>query len=175
MHRRVACAICGEPCEKRKRGKSGFAHCAACIKANPVTLHPGATARDKRLLANYGISQKDYERVLKAQGGTCAICPTKPKTNRSLDVDHSHTAGTLRGLLCPRCNQRLLPAALDDPDILEAAAAYLRRPPLGFVPDEDEIPASLRSYRRRADDGKPNTMWRNAPAWMKPAGIEREM
>lgn len=48
----------------------------------------------------------DYERMLEAQGGGCAICETKPKTRR-LHVDHDHRTGRVRGLLCFRCNRFL--------------------------------------------------------------------
>jgi len=40
--------------------------------------------------------------------------------------DHKHASGENRELLCQRCN-RLLGQAKDDPRILEAAAAYVRR------------------------------------------------
>ncbi len=58
-----------------------------------------------------GVTDADYERLLSEQGGTCALCPTKPKTRR-LHVDHDHATGKVRGLLCYRCN-RALPAGLD--------------------------------------------------------------
>ncbi len=173
MHRHAACCVCGEPCPKRKQGESEkFVHCAAHKKV--VSVPHGASARDRRLLANYGITHEDYLRILAEQGGGCAICGTPPPKTRSLDVDHSHTEGTLRGLLCSRCNQRLLPAALDDPELLARAAAYLRREPYGFVPTEDEVPAALQSYRRRSDDG-PNSRYNKAPGWLRPKGQERNM
>jgi hypothetical protein len=70
----------------------------------------------------YGITKADYEAMLAAQGGLCAICGSPPVTstytgNRQgtpytatrtlLHVDHCHSTGRVRGLLCPRCNMGL--------------------------------------------------------------------
>lgn len=131
--------------------------------------------RDRYLLERYGITHRDYERILAAQGGGCGICrrkppkPTKKRPNPPhFHVDHNHKTGVLRGILCKRCNERLLTAALDRADILRAAADYLdnaESAPWGHVPEGMERPAA----RSNAD------RWKNAPAWMKPAGKEREM
>lgn len=82
-------------------------------------------ARDSRLRKTYGISLADYDRMLKAQGGGCAICGRKPK-KRALDVDHSHCSGRVRGLLCHRCNRGLTWYG-DNPVLFRKAAAYLGR------------------------------------------------
>jgi hypothetical protein len=67
--------------------------------------------------------------LLAFQGGGCAICGAKPKPGgRRLPRDHDHRTGRLRGLICFRCNYRLLGRA-DDPELLRAAARYLERPP----------------------------------------------
>lgn len=48
----------------------------------------------------YGITKEDYEHMLNAQNGVCAIC----KKDSKLWVDHNHLTGKIRGLLCPSCN-----------------------------------------------------------------------
>lgn len=53
-----------------------------------------------------GVTDEQYERLLAAQGGGCAICGNPPKTRR-LHVDHDHKTGAVRGLLCYRCNRFL--------------------------------------------------------------------
>ena len=81
--------------------------------------------RDSRLSKTYGISLADYNRMLKAQGGGCAICGRKSKT-RALDVDHSHKTGKVRGILCHRCNRGLTWFG-DNPVLFRKAAKYLAR------------------------------------------------
>jgi hypothetical protein len=93
-----------------------------------------ARARAKRLMAVYGLTPEQYDLILAAQGGRCAICRCIPRARR-LAVDHCHQSRTkgrlqdVRGLLCQRCNHHLLGAAHDKPEILDRAAAYLRHPP----------------------------------------------
>lgn len=62
----------------------------------------------------------------------CSICGneetviTKNGYRKSLALDHNHTTGQIRGLLCYRCNS-MLGYGKDDPDILEKGAEYLRK------------------------------------------------
>ena len=78
------------------------------------------------LKARYGLTSEAYERLLQAQGGTCAICHRRPKLKRQLDVDHCHATKITRGLLCDACN-RALGYFKDDERLLTTAIAYLRR------------------------------------------------
>ncbi len=64
------------------------------------------TARKPTRAKALGVSDDQYARLLAAQGGHCALCPTGPKTRR-LAVDHDHATGRVRGLLCHRCNRAL--------------------------------------------------------------------
>jgi hypothetical protein len=80
--------------------------------------------RRKPRAAQLGVTDAEYERLLAAQGGTCALCPNLPKTRR-LHVDHDHATMRVRGLLCHRCN-RALPSWVT-PDWLLRASGYLRR------------------------------------------------
>lgn len=59
-------------------------------------------------LRKFGITQKEYEILLKKQKGVCAICGSKPDTRwQILAVDHDHNTGKVRGLLCMVCNTML--------------------------------------------------------------------
>ena len=80
--------------------------------------------RDAHLRRNFGITITQYEEMLEAQGGGCAICGRAPRTDISLHVDHEHVGGRVRGLLCFLCNQAL-GAFGDEPSRCMAAAAYL--------------------------------------------------
>ena len=72
----------------------------------------------------------DLEAMLTAQNGVCAICQTAP----AIHVDHDHTSGEVRGLLCFRCNAALGQLA-DDPLVLRRAARYLERSRPTALPD----------------------------------------
>lgn len=54
----------------------------------------------------YGITVEQYEAILEAQGGVCAICG-RTRGDKMLAVDHDHDTGEVRGLLCVRCNTAL--------------------------------------------------------------------
>ena len=81
-------------------------------------------ARRSSLKNAYGISLEDYARLLVRQGGVCAICLKAPAER--LCVDHCHATGKVRGLLCRTCNVGL-GCYRDDPSLVTAAAAYLRK------------------------------------------------
>ena len=78
---------------------------------------------DYKRRRKYGIDSAEVDRLLTLQDGRCAICA------EVIDppcVDHCHTTGAIRGLLCSPCNLGL-GSFRDDPDRLTAAANYLRR------------------------------------------------
>ena len=80
--------------------------------------------RDTRLRRVYGIGVDDYDRMLEAQDGGCAICSRPPREDISLHVDHEPVSGGVRALLCFKCNN-LLGDVGDDAWLLRAAAEYL--------------------------------------------------
>ena len=75
----------------------------------------------------YGITLAEYDRMYEEQNGVCKIChlPQESKRNTRLCVDHNHTTGEVRGLLCDSCN-RAIGLLKDDPRLLDRAAEYLR-------------------------------------------------
>jgi hypothetical protein len=54
----------------------------------------------------YGLTAADYVALSRGQGDCCAICKAKPMKRR-LHIDHCHTTGKVRGLLCAGCNTKL--------------------------------------------------------------------
>ena len=68
--------------------------------------------RESKLKKKYNLSIKDYNNLLKQQGGVCAICRKKERTKRNgiptyLCVDHNWSTKKVRGLLCKDCNTSL--------------------------------------------------------------------
>ena len=72
----------------------------------------------------YGITIDQFEARLAAQGGVCAICRGLPAPGRQFHVDHDHTTGAIRGILCQKCNGGL-GAFGDTAAGLRVALAYL--------------------------------------------------
>jgi len=122
-------------------------YCRTCINSRVIATRQRISARvaererrtddpfyyvRKRLLRVYGITHQDYEEMLKAQGGLCAICrkaDTKSKRRSKwmpLCVDHDHGTGKVRGLLCHPCNVGL--GIVERPGFVEAALEYLNGP-----------------------------------------------
>jgi len=56
-------------------------------------------------LKSYGLSLYDFEHIYQIQNGKCAIC--QEKSDKILCVDHDHSTGKIRGLLCRHCNTAL--------------------------------------------------------------------
>jgi len=90
---------------RRWRKKQGRAHTDWTIAYN-VARRKSQTPderHDEYLRWRYGITYKQYKKMLRAQGYRCAICRCKG-TDRRWHVDHCHTKKFIRGLLCSRCN-----------------------------------------------------------------------
>lgn len=81
------------------------------------------TLRKSRLKTWYGLTEEDYSNLLAKQDGVCAIC--KNESLMSLSVDHNHTTGKVRGLLCGMCNTGL-GYFRDNAESLKNAALYLK-------------------------------------------------
>jgi hypothetical protein len=69
----------------------------------------------------YGITEEDLRVLQEAAGGLCGICGERFDV---LCVDHDHSSGRVRGLLC-RDHNLMLGFAKDRPDVLLRAAEYL--------------------------------------------------
>jgi len=78
-----------------------------------------------RQLAKYNMSAEDYNKMLAAQNGICAICGNPPK-GKNLSIDHDHATGEVRGLLCNKCNN-MLGLADESSDVLVKAIEYLSK------------------------------------------------
>lgn len=61
------------------------------------------------LMQSFGITFEHYSSMLEKQNGVCKICKQTESIgkNKNLSVDHCHTTGKIRGLLCHTCNTTL--------------------------------------------------------------------
>lgn len=134
------CRKCGleKPLEcfrKNSKGKGRGHCCRGCrTKTHKVWVAQSPEKRraapEKRAAyarkAKYGITNAEYQALAIKQQGLCAICGGPPTKKRlSLAVDHCHSTGIIRGLLCDLCN-RGLGQFKDSIELLEKALRYLR-------------------------------------------------
>lgn len=112
------CHRCGAPATNR----TALPVCDECRAWSRLRVARSRTLRP------HGITVDQYDDMLSAQGGRCAICGTDDpgRGHPSFCVDHDHVSGAVRGLLCYGCNIALGHFA-DDPTRLRAAADYLER------------------------------------------------
>lgn len=89
--------------------------------------------KNSDLKKEYGITLAQYEEMEILQDFKCAICGhpeqdicNKKGSARRLAVDHCHTTGIIRGLLCRGCNQGL-GNFKDNITSLQNAIEYLKR------------------------------------------------
>lgn len=84
------------------------------------------------LKSDFGITIVEYNDMFKKQRGLCLICdqPEKIKHQsgrpKALAVDHCHTTGKVRGLLCWVCNTGI-GKLQDNPKLLRKAADYIEK------------------------------------------------
>lgn len=83
--------------------------------------------RNYRLKVKYGINSEIYDKMLEDQDHRCCICRSDtPDGSGNFHVDHCHTTGKVRGLLCHHCNTGI-GSLKDDVDILQKAIDYLNK------------------------------------------------
>ena len=119
------CTRCGLEKTKRefsfrKESKDGLsASCSVCSKNYLAKWN-----KTKK----YNLEDGDYATMVLNQNGGCGICgATQPSEGlkKGLEIDHCHTTGKVRGLLCPPCN-RAIGLLKDNPVLLEKAAEWIR-------------------------------------------------
>lgn len=106
----------------------------ALARAKKRRISQPSAVRNGLLMFHYNLSLEQYNMFLNAQNGKCAICcnveTTKDKRTgkvKNLFVDHDHSTGVVRGLLCGSCNSGL-GYFKDMPISLMAAIQYLEMP-----------------------------------------------
>lgn len=111
------CDVCGEQfiaSSHNRKCSDSKCRCKKCLKSKRT---------NDFMMKSYNISLDYYEKILELQNNQCAICH-KEQTNKRLAVDHCHSTGKVRGLLCEQCN-RILGLLKDNIDIVNSAMTYL--------------------------------------------------
>ena len=83
-------------------------------------------AHEARVQKLYGLEPGEYEKLYFFQGGHCWLCQLATGKSKRLAVDHDHTTGRPRGLLCSRCNHDVLGLIESCPDPRGYALRLLR-------------------------------------------------
>lgn len=77
-----------------------------------------------KLKNKFGITPDDFNLMLSKQDNLCAICANPERGSKRLSIDHNHTTGKVRGLLCTSCNTTL--EALENIEWRTKAEVYLK-------------------------------------------------
>lgn len=122
-----------------KRGPVYRSNCKVCQATDARKWFHNNKERNRdnkfrhKLQETYGMTVEDYYVLHDQQNGVCAICGNeeaskhgKTGTTFRLAVDHCHTTGKVRGLLCQNCN-RAIGLLGDNANRLRTAASYLER------------------------------------------------
>lgn len=120
----VLCKHCSKVHIQNQREIRRNAHSMSCETYQP----PNKQFEDRRdgiIRRQYGITLDEYNQMLENQDYKCAICGNEDEVEgRRLAIDHCHTSGKVRGLLCGKCN-RGLGLFYDTATLLQNAISYL--------------------------------------------------
>ncbi len=127
-------AHAGEIREQRKRYRAAnsaktIAQSLAWAAANPERSK--AIGRKALLKRNFGLTPEQHDEMIRAQDNLCAICHQPERDGRgaasqTLSIDHDHSTGVVRELLCRACNHGI-GNFYENPELLLAAANYLTK------------------------------------------------
>ena len=132
--------------DHRIAAEQGMKPCLSCNETKPLSaFHKQTTGssganpyckecRRKFYGRKYGFDLKDYNKMLAAQDGRCAICKKPPTPRHPLCIDHCHATNQIRGLICRPCNSAL-GHAFENPEILRRMIQYLKKAQTPAVSD----------------------------------------
>jgi DNA-directed RNA polymerase subunit M/transcription elongation factor TFIIS len=95
-------------------------------KKHKSNIRPSGLTNQKvyAMKQRYGITEEEFVAIREIQKNKCPIC-SKELTSDAL-VDHCHTTGQIRGILCRKCNFAI--GLLEDSqETLNRAILYLRK------------------------------------------------
>lgn len=113
---------------KNKVGKHGVHHyCKSCNSVQKKSSYNYVKSRNRGILNKYNLTLEEVENLYIIQDKKCKICNIEylsVSKHGGLYIDHCHTTGKVRGLLCSKCNM-LLGASNDNISILKSAINYI--------------------------------------------------
>lgn len=131
---RPRCKECSAKIEREKYGANAdFRWSKLSKQAQKLREDPEFLAKHRmrtrrwHLKTAYGLTLDEFDKMLESQGGGCAICGKKPEAGKPktrMVVDHCHTTGKVRGILCDLCNTAI-GKFQDSKELLLKAAKYL--------------------------------------------------
>lgn len=108
--KRIECIKCGISFNSTQGSQK---YCVDC----------GSTYKNRANILKHGITEEQYEFLLKRSGGCCELCGFKPLEGyKALAIDHDHETGLIRGLLCRNCN--LMLGWIDNKNYMQKVEAY---------------------------------------------------
>jgi hypothetical protein len=122
----ASCKQCVNEWHKTDEGKEIQKNYRISVKGRRFYRSSGWKARGIKNPDGTQFGPADFERMVLEQGGKCAICGGANIRNRSLDVDHDHTTGIVRKLLCVSRNVGL-GSFKDNLILLGRASIYINR------------------------------------------------
>lgn len=121
----------GQPCMKGHHSDRYVINnrCVECDNISCRAVHKSYNQRYERtrkhkLRTLYGITPADFDAMMVNQQNKCAVCSTEFVVRKDAQVDHDHTTGQVRSLLCVRCNMGI-GYFREDPALLLEAVQYL--------------------------------------------------
>lgn len=117
------CKDCGGLFTKTGRNQIRCSSCKPIHEKKMNRLYD----RKKWYRDQYGITLEGYTEMFKNQNGRCSICEIpQEELTIALAVDHCHSTGNVRGLLCRNCNL-MIGFAKDNKELLSSAIQYLEK------------------------------------------------
>lgn len=132
MIREYECEDCGMRCSGGPRATRCREHARARRLARQRDVYAVDPRKSEHIRAwnlrkRFNMSYEEFVELHAAQSGQCAACSKLiPLRGRETHVDHDHSTGIVRGLLCFHCNSALGQLA-DSPKRIRQLLTYIER------------------------------------------------
>lgn len=145
------CPDCVKEGVTAARPIAGLGRCATHLRLRKRVMR--AQGHERHVIKTYGLEPGEYAELYEFQGGLCATCPRslgRSGRTKRLAVDHNHSTGEVRGLICGPCN-RFIGLMGDDPGMFVGFALYLADPPARIMRERRAVSWVDSLQARRSD------------------------